>query len=412
MAYFTVHYGNNEAMMFNAECSVGALVDRMLELLAPHTAGYTRLELLPINFVLEQFRPPAGLGASARGGQPPHEAGNDAAAAPSASALKSPPFTGAIPFVGLATRAVESYADAVLGGATAAALPPSTPAVSPSPSAGGASASAAAAAACGGGPTAPSPALQSSYVLLGCRHHPYHHPPLPPATTTAAAARERTGTAVALGLAAPTSAGNRAASAATRRTRASDAVATPQQIATLHRAQVVAAAPIVAAPASRGSICSNAAGSWTAAPAQGSAPSVDPATLLLYNNGLALGGAGTAAWRRNFSHYLTTLLLPQAGEATTATTTTTTTTAPPCDAERQRATLTETANSHSESAPVDSAVLLPAAATGLFKTPAPPITNYDVLWRGPRGEHIRLQEALDERVFTDIDTKKKKPKKS
>ncbi|ESL06932.1 hypothetical protein TRSC58_05386 [Trypanosoma rangeli SC58] len=412
MAYFTVYYGNNEAMMFNAECTTGSLVSRMIELLAPHTNGYTRLELLPINFVLEQFRPPTSSTAASRGGPSSHDAVSDTSASTGVaqpSTLKSQPFTGMIPFVGLATRAVESYADAVLGGVTAAAgftLPASTSASSHSASAGGTSASAGCGAASAGSvvPIMPSPLLQNAYVLLGCRYHP-HHQPQPPAPC------ERFSAVAALGLPTPNITGSKATPTPLRKTYVSDGFTTQQQLATLRRAQIIAAAPIVAMPFSRGSVCSTTAPSGLAAGtfAQGGGFSTDPAILLLHNNGLSLSGASSAVWRRNFSSYLTTQLLPQAGDAPgNAAAAAAVLTG---DAERQKETPTNMENSHSDTDTMVTAMLLPSAATGLFKTPMPPITGYDVLWRGARGEHIRLQDALDERVFTDTDTKKKKSKK-
>ncbi|RNF04375.1 hypothetical protein TraAM80_05253 [Trypanosoma rangeli] len=406
MTYFTVYYGNNEAMMFNAECTTGSLVSRMIELLAPHTSGYTRLELLPINFVLEQFKPPTSSNAASRGGQSSHDATSDTAAGAGVAqpgTLRSQPFTGMIPFVGLATRAVESYADAVLGGVTTAvsfALPASTSASSHSASAGGTSASAA----CGAAPIMPSPLLQNAYVLLGCRYHP-HHQPQPPAPC------ERFSAVAALNLPTPNLTGNKTTPMSPRKTYIGDGFTTQQQLATLHRAQIIAAAPIVAVPLNRGSVCSTTAPSGLAAAAfaQGGSPIADTGMLLVHNNGLSLSGDSSAVWRRNFSNYLTTLLLPQAGEAPgNAAAAATVLTG---DAERQKETKTTMDNSQGDTDTVVNAVLLPSAATGLFKTPMPPIAGYDVLWRGTRGEHIRLQDALDERVFTDTDPKKKKSKK-
>ncbi|EAN99186.1 hypothetical protein C3747_32g40 [Trypanosoma cruzi] len=403
MTYFTVYYGNNEAMMFNAECNTGSLMGRMIELLAPHTTGYTRLELLPMNFVLEHFKPSTGISVTTA---------NDVAAGAASfapqNAIKSPPFTGAIPFVGLATRAVESYADALLGGPAAAAVtafPTTTSTSSTSASAAGVSTSAAYFTnnGVGAGPTVPSPALQNCYVLLGCRYHHYHPSPRP---------RDQASTAVTTsGMMSPPSAGYKNISMPPRKICFSETAATPQQIASLYRAQLIAAATIVPAPNSRGNGLSGSFNGWTTTtPQQGGSPNIDPATLLLYKSGTLLYGASTAFWRKNFSQYLTTLLLPPLTEGNNNNTATITN-ASPTEQERNPTALTEADSTHDESSSQDNAMLLPSMATGLFKTPTPPITGYDVLWRGTRDEHIRLQETLDEGVFTDTENNKKKKSK-
>ncbi|EKF26327.1 hypothetical protein MOQ_009984 [Trypanosoma cruzi marinkellei] len=406
MTYFTVYYGNNEAMMFNAECTTGSLMGRMIELLAPHTTGYTRLELLPINFVLEHFKPSTSNSVTTA-----NDAGGTCGSVALQNTSKSPPFTGAIPFVGLATRAAESYADALLGGPAAAAgtaFPTATSTPSNSASAAGVSTSAAyfTNSGVGVGPTMPSPALHNCYVLLGCRYHHYHPTPRP---------RDQSNTTpMTSGMVPPPSAGYKNIPTPPRKICAAEAAATPQQIASLYRAQLIAAATIVPANNTRGNGLSGSLNGWTTSTTQqGGNPNIDPATLLLYNSGVLLYGANTAVWRKNFSQYLTTLLIPPLTEGNNNNNTATITNASPTEQERNPAALTEADSVHDKSSSQDNAMLLPSMATGLFKTPTPPITAYDVLWKGAREEHIRLQETLDERVFTDTENnKKKKPRKS
>ncbi|KEG06410.1 hypothetical protein DQ04_14061000 [Trypanosoma grayi] len=398
MSYFTVYHGNNEATMFNAECATGALVSRMLELLLPNVNIYTRLELVPLTFVLEQFKPPAGscvTSAANRSGQQPH----DAAFETNTTSARTVPFTGNIPLLGLATRPVESYADTLLGGATTAAPSPSAASSSAATAAGGGVSNAAAGSA-GGISGAPSVSLQNCYVLLGCRHHHHHQPQQIQDSTNTPATTAYTG-------------GSRASPTAIRRLGGVDAIAMEHRTAVLRRAQIIAAVPIVA-PIGRGAGASSTAGKASASQQQqqqqqqsalGAGGTHDAALLLAHNNGLTLSGPSSAPWRKAFGQFLTTLLLPPTNETTSSANAT-------AELDRLQNLSTTSPPSQALYEKMGCPTLLPAVATGQFNKPTPPITGYDVLWRSPRGEHLRLQTALDERVVTDIDTKKKRPKKS
>lgn len=411
MTYFTVYYGNNESMMFNAECTTGSLVSRMLEVMLPHTNGYTRLELVPLNFVLEHFKPAGGGSVTSvlttRGGQQ-QDAFNETAytANNTQSATgKSAPFTGAIPFAGLATRPFESCADGLLN---SAATHTATGGSQQSASAHGNSASAGAAGGTssvgGGGHTAPSSSLQNSYVLLGCRHHRQQHRPLNTCGLVMGFPTNSLTTTTPI-------TGSKGTTPTQRKACNSDVVAATQQAEMLHRARLIAAAPIVTSFGARGVMPSTGAGRVQMPHTPTTNTAVEPATLQMYSNGISLSDVTTAPWRKAFSQYLTTSLIAPATEGTPSPGGGSGRLGSPAVRERNSSPPLETPLSATNRGEENKPVLMPSVATGLFITPTLPVIAYDVLWRGMRGEHIRLQQALNDRVFTDTDTQKKKGKR-
>ncbi|ORC84971.1 uncharacterized protein TM35_000391450 [Trypanosoma theileri] len=465
MSYFTVYHGNNEATMFNADCTTGSLVSRMLQLLLPHNAPYTRLELVPLSFVYEHFRPPISRGSTStgtRGGgvqssqsSPSQQQqqqdvnnnnNNNNSDGMMFTVVKGPPFTGVIPLIGLATRPVESYADALFTAATNI-IPSSTATAAAAavgvPSMLGSTSSSSF------GPPMP---LQNCFVLLGCRHF---HEQRSNGNGTTTTSNTTTTTINNVNNVNNMTATGKLTPIMGRKSGNAETVLKEQQAAALLRAQMIAAAPVITQNTQSG-LPSNSNRAPTPQPQGGMgsssssggggggigsgvvATAADCAQLTAYKHGIMPTDKSTAPWRKAFSQYLTTMLQPTIstdGNPNACTSpnnhnnntdtsphkqndeTISTTTASQQQQQQQQqapspSSPSAAAAAHSLEESQNRAVLLPPAATGIFNMPIPPITGYDVLWRGTSGEHIRLQEALDERVITDTDTKKKKPKRA
>ncbi|KAH9593244.1 hypothetical protein LSM04_002397 [Trypanosoma melophagium] len=426
MSYFTVYHGNNEATMFNADCTTGSLLSRMLQMLLPHNSPYTRLELLPLPFVFEYFRPPISRGSasvSTRGGGQSPTQQDISQECCNPTVVKGPPFTGVFPLVGLATRPLESYADALFTNITNT-IPSST--ATAAAAAAGIPSMLGSTSTCSFGPPMP---LQNCFVLLGCRHMNERHNNNNSnnsngcGTTTSPTHNANTNTN------ANTMAGKMTPTTGRKQGHGSEVGLKEQQFAALRRAQLIANAPIITQNTQSGTqSVSNR--SSTPQPQSGStsgggvvATPADCAQIVAYKNGIMPFDKSAAPWRKAFSQYLTSMLqstnnTTAGGEGTSHNNNNnnnnnTDTVQPKQNGENASSThfSLQAASLLLDERP-QRAVLLPPAATGIFNMPMPPITGYDVLWRGTGGEHIRLQEALDERVITDTDAKKKKPKRA
>ncbi|KAG8342337.1 hypothetical protein TRVL_06829 [Trypanosoma vivax] len=394
MAYFTVYHGNNEATMFNADCTTGSLIGRMREMLLPPGKSYSCIELLPLAFVLEQFKLPTKASATSPVSRGAHQ--QDTFMDQGSLASRGQPFTGNFPFVGLATRPLESRADTFLGhgagtslsAATAPSpLPVSASFVGPQNGVGG----------CSGAAGAITP-VQDCYVLLGC----CCEPTLPQnGEGSGFGTQRRTSASAARGGSSQIS---RLPNSTLRRLCGMDASVIDQRLSTLQRAVLVSALPLAPANTSaRGSAQQNAH----------TQISQDTALLLSHSSGITVGDPANLPWRKAFSQYLTTLITPtsSAGTDTTRGRLTPGAGATPSVEQISQSQASQQQLDNTEEL-FQTAKPLPPAATGLYMTPVPPIVSYDVLWCGARGEHLRLQEALDERLLSDVDAKKKRPKKS
>lgn len=368
MVHFTVYYGNNEAITFNAECSLGSLLCNMRERLMPPGASYPCFELLPLSFVLEQFRPPKVANSAAASATQHHDGGGDSPVVTGRGA----PFTGTFPFMGVPTRPLETRADTFLGGPTSGSPTPSSAASASNGFAGLLN------------PTALS-SLHESYVLLGCRSDPpaWQH------SERGGQQNSKRGATVSIADGPPDS--RRVPIEVFKRLGTADATTMEQRQTTLQHAQLIAALPLQGG---------NSATRAPTPPPSHLQTSADTPLILAQNAGIYAGDITVASWRKAFSQYLSTILdVPSSGSVM-----------------EERLTVTDSCVEVEEtmkgSEEGKCGIKLPPAAAGAFMTPVPLVTGYDVLWCGLRGEHVRLQEALDERLFADVDTKRKRSKKN
>nr|CCC89461.1 conserved hypothetical protein [Trypanosoma congolense IL3000] len=371
MGHFTVYYGNNEVMSFNSDCSLGSLLSHMRELLMPPGESYQCFELLPLLFVLEQFKPPV----KAVGGPAAVCAAQlyDPSADASAGAVWRTSFTGNIPFMGIPTRPVETRVDSFLGCSNTSAAQQTVP-PSSSVSFAGLLNSAALA----------SP--QDSYVLLGCRCEP---PPWQQADRSGQP-NQRRGSSHNLAELAPASC--RIPRDALKRLCPTDPAIQKQRAVSLQSAQIISTLPLHALGQANG-ITSPSTGCV--------ATSNDTPLILAYQNDFLRGDTSNLPWRKAFGVYLSTVLELPCNESSTdlqPTALPPPTVAQPADDEA--------------AGPIKTGKVLPSVASGLFATPVPAVTRYDVLWCGLRGEHIRLQDVLDDRLLTDNDSKRRRAKRA